>query len=39
MELLAVFESSSRSMLPKRYRELPLEDLQARLESLRLRVR
>jgi transitional endoplasmic reticulum ATPase len=35
MEMLAVFESSSRRMLPERYRELATEDVQARLDGLR----
>jgi SpoVK/Ycf46/Vps4 family AAA+-type ATPase len=39
MELLAVFESSSRAMLPRRYREIGLEELQARLNILRAQIR
>lgn len=35
MELLAVFESSSRSMLPKRFRDIGLDELQSRLRALR----
>jgi len=35
MELLAVFESSSRSMLPPRYRELSAEALHERLNQLK----
>ena len=35
MELLAVFESSSRSMLPKRFRDIDLDDLQSRLRALK----
>ena len=38
MELVAVFESSSRKMLPKKYAELDNEALQRRLEELKLRV-
>ncbi|MBI4814675.1 MAG: ATP-binding protein [Deltaproteobacteria bacterium] len=34
MELLAVFESSSRSLLPKRYQQIPLSELQERLALL-----
>lgn len=36
MELLAVFESSSRKMLPRRYQEIDVDELQARLHQLRL---
>jgi SpoVK/Ycf46/Vps4 family AAA+-type ATPase len=36
MELLAVFEASSRRMLPKKYAEMPLDQLQARLHELKL---
>ena len=36
MELLAVFESSSRSMLPPKYREMPVEDLHQRMNELKL---
>ncbi len=38
MELLAVFEASNRRMLPKKYAEVKVEELQARLQDLRLRV-
>ncbi|MCS6913873.1 MAG: AAA family ATPase [Myxococcota bacterium] len=38
MELLAVFEASNRRMLPRKYAQVPLEALQARLQELRLRV-
>jgi transitional endoplasmic reticulum ATPase len=36
MELLAVFEASNRRMLPARYAELSVEQLQQRLDQLRL---
>jgi transitional endoplasmic reticulum ATPase len=39
MELLAVFESSSRAMLPKRYASVKIEDLQDRLRDLKVRIR
>lgn len=39
MELQAVFEASSRAMLPKRYAEISPEELQARIAALRPRVR
>jgi transitional endoplasmic reticulum ATPase len=39
MELLAVFESSSRALLPKRYRELDLTALQERMRALRAVIR
>lgn len=39
MELLAVFESSSRRFLPARYRDLSAEELQTRLRALRQQVR
>jgi SpoVK/Ycf46/Vps4 family AAA+-type ATPase len=39
MELLAVFESSSRGMLPKRYRDIALDDLQERMRLLRMKIR
>jgi hypothetical protein len=39
MELLAVFESSSRSMLPEKYRSVPVDELQARLRLLKAQVR
>ena len=35
MELLAVFEASSRRMLPPRYRGVPTDEVQARLDGLR----
>lgn len=35
MEMLAVFESSSRSMLPERFRELDTASIQARLDELK----
>lgn len=36
MELLAVFEASNRQMLPKKYQSMSAEELQVRLELLRL---
>jgi transitional endoplasmic reticulum ATPase len=36
MELLAVFEASNRKMLPKKYETMSAEELQARLDVLRL---
>jgi len=36
MELLAVFEASNRKMLPKKYQTMSTDELQARLELLRL---
>ncbi|MBA2320749.1 MAG: ATP-binding protein [Deltaproteobacteria bacterium] len=36
MELLAVFESSSRKMLPERYQQLTTDQVQAQLDELRL---
>jgi transitional endoplasmic reticulum ATPase len=36
MELLAVFEASNRKMLPLKYQTMSAEELQARLELLRL---
>lgn len=39
MELQAVLESSRRSMLPRKYRELDEEALQQRIKSLRLELR
>lgn len=36
MELLAVFEASNRKMLPQKYQTMSAEELQARLELLRL---
>jgi hypothetical protein len=38
MELLAVFESSSRRLLPAKYASMTPEELDARLRSLRLTV-
>jgi transitional endoplasmic reticulum ATPase len=38
MELLAVFEASNRRMLPKKYADVPVEELQARLMSLKAQV-
>lgn len=38
MELLAVFEASNRSMLPKKYADLSAEELTERLQTARLRV-
>jgi SpoVK/Ycf46/Vps4 family AAA+-type ATPase len=37
MELLAVFEASNRRMLPEKYAQLSLDDLQRRLAELKLR--
>lgn len=39
MELLAVFESSSRALLPERYQELGIEALQERLRALKAQIR
>ncbi|MNS40880.1 hypothetical protein D3C72_732160 [compost metagenome] len=39
MELLAVFECSSRRLLPEGYRQMSNEALQERLESLREELR
>lgn len=39
MELLAVFESSSRAMLPKRYADMDKDDLQRKMRELKARVR
>jgi hypothetical protein len=39
MELLAVFETSRRSMLPKRYQELSTEELNTLLRNKRLALR
>ena len=36
MELVAVFEASNRNMLPKKYQNMSGEELQARLDVLRL---
>lgn len=38
MELLAVFEASNRRMLPAKYAEMPVDELQARLDLLKLEV-
>lgn len=38
MELLAVFEASNRRMLPKKYADVPVEELQARLQLLKAQV-
>jgi SpoVK/Ycf46/Vps4 family AAA+-type ATPase len=38
MELLAVFEASNRRMLPRKYADTPVEELQARLGLLRAQV-
>ncbi|MFT4974910.1 MAG: transitional endoplasmic reticulum ATPase, partial [Myxococcota bacterium] len=35
MEMLAVFESSSRLMLPERYKDMPTEEVHQRLDLLR----
>ena len=35
-ELLAVFEASNRQMLPKKYQNMTAQELQARLDVLRL---
>jgi hypothetical protein len=37
--MLAVFESSSRRMLPERYQALDTEQVHARLDELRLSLR
>ncbi|MCK6546796.1 AAA family ATPase [Myxococcota bacterium] len=39
MELLAVFESSSRAMLPKRYAGIQIDELQDKLQTLKLQIR
>jgi hypothetical protein len=36
MELCAVFEASNRNMLPKKYQTMSGDELQARLDVLRL---
>ena len=36
MEMLAVFEASAKRMLPDRYRDMPVGDVQERLDQLRL---
>jgi len=38
MELLAVFEASNRKMLPKKYADMDVDELQARLALLRAKV-
>jgi ATP-dependent 26S proteasome regulatory subunit len=38
MELVAVFEASNRRMLPKKYADLGMEELQQRLAALRAKV-
>ncbi len=38
MELLAVFEASNRRMLPKKYADVPVEELQKRMLALRAQV-
>ena len=38
MELLAVFEASNRRMLPKKYADVPVEELQARRQLLKAQV-
>ena len=38
MELLAVFEASNRRMLPAKYADLPIADLQQRLQLLKVTV-
>jgi len=38
MELLAVFECSARRMLPERFRDLATDDVQQRLDALRLQL-
>jgi hypothetical protein len=38
MELVAVFEASNRRMLPKKYADLGMEELQQRLATLRAKV-
>jgi ATP-dependent 26S proteasome regulatory subunit len=38
MELLAVFEASNRRMLPKKYADVPVEELQQRLSAMRAQV-
>jgi SpoVK/Ycf46/Vps4 family AAA+-type ATPase len=38
MELVAVFEASNRRMLPKKYADLPVEELEHKLAELRARV-
>jgi AAA+ superfamily predicted ATPase len=38
MELLAVFEASNRRMLPKKYADVPVEELQSKMAVLRAQV-
>ena len=38
MEMLAVFESSSRRMLPERYRQMSTEQVQERLDELKMQL-
>jgi transitional endoplasmic reticulum ATPase len=38
MELLAVFEASNRRMLPQKYADLPIDELQQKLHRLKLTV-
>jgi transitional endoplasmic reticulum ATPase len=38
MELLAVFEASNRRMLPKKYADVPVDELQTRLQLLKAQV-
>jgi len=38
MELLAVFEASNRKMLPRKYQAMSADELQARVELLRLEI-
>ena len=38
MEMLAVFEASARRMLPGHYRDMPVEEVQERLDALRLQL-
>ena len=38
-QLLAVFESSSRAMLPKRYANIDVDDLQEKLRILKAQIR
>jgi ATP-dependent 26S proteasome regulatory subunit len=38
MELVAVFEASNRRMLPKKYADLPVDELERKLAQLRARV-
>jgi len=38
MELLAVFEASNRRMLPKKYADLPMDELQARMNAMRAQI-